>query len=100
MIGDTNLNIKRELQSTRWLKDLIWGMAQSTGHGREFLTDEQEISDDHIPYLKAGVPAVDLIDFDYPPWHTPADTLDKVSAHSLKIVGDVVYFSLPVIDRR
>jgi len=50
--------------------------------------------------LKAGVPAVDLIDFDYPPWHTAADTLDKTSGHSLKIVGDVVYFSLPEIDRR
>jgi hypothetical protein len=49
--------------------------------------------------LKVGVPSVDLIDFDYPPWHQASDTLDKVSAHSLKIVGDVVYFSLPVIDR-
>jgi glutaminyl-peptide cyclotransferase len=49
--------------------------------------------------LKAGVPSVDLIDFDYPAWHTAADTLDKVSAHSLKIVGDVIYLSLPAIDK-
>ena len=99
MIGDKNLNIRREAQSTQWLKDIIWGTAQSMGHAREFPNDEMEISDEHIPYLKERVPAVDLIDFDYPPWHTAADTLDKVSAHSLKIVGDVVYFSLPAIDR-
>jgi glutaminyl-peptide cyclotransferase len=99
MIGDKNLNIKREGQSTRWLKDIIWSTAQSIGYAKEFPNDEMEISDDHIPYLKAGIPAVDLIDFDYPPWHTANDTLDKVSAHSLKIVGDVVYFSLPSIDR-
>ena len=100
MIGDKNLNIKREAQSTRWLKDIIWGTAQSLGYRREFPNDEIEVSDDHIPYLKAGVPSVDLIDFDYPAWHTAEDTLNKVSAHSLKIVGDVVYFSLPEIDRR
>jgi glutaminyl-peptide cyclotransferase len=99
MIGDKNLNIKREIQSTRWLKDIIWGTAQSLGYGKEFPNEEIEISDDHIPYLKAGVPSVDLIDFDYPAWHTAADTLDKVSAHSLKIVGDVVYLSLPAIDK-
>jgi len=100
MIGDKNLNIRKEGQSTRWLKDIIWGTAQSHGYSKEFPNEEMEVSDDHIPYLKAGIPAVDLIDFDYPPWHTPADTLDKVSARSLKIVGDVVYFSLPEIDRR
>jgi len=100
MIGDKNLNIRREVQSARWLKDIIWGSAQSLGYAKEFPNDEMEISDDHVPYLRVGVPAVDLIDFDYPPWHTANDTLDKVSAHSLKIVGDVVYASLPTIDRR
>jgi glutaminyl-peptide cyclotransferase len=100
MIGDKDLNIKREGQSTRWLKDIIWGTAQSIGYGKEFPNEEIEVSDDHIPYLRAGIPAVDLIDFDYPAWHKATDTLDKVSAHSLKIVGDVIYFSLPEIDRR
>jgi Zn-dependent M28 family amino/carboxypeptidase len=99
MIGDKNLNIKREGSSTRWLKDIIWSTAQSMGYGKEFPNEEIEVSDDHIPYLRAAIPAVDLIDFDYPAWHTAADTLDKVSAHSLKVVGDVVYFSLPEIDR-
>jgi glutaminyl-peptide cyclotransferase len=100
MIGDKSLNIRRESQSTGWLKTIIWNNAQARGYTREFLNEEQEISDDHVPYLKAGVPAVDLIDFDYAYWHTAADTLDKTSSRSLKIVGDVVYFSLPEIDKR
>jgi Zn-dependent M28 family amino/carboxypeptidase len=100
MIGDKNLNIKKETQSTDWLKNIIWTTAASLGYTREFPNDNVEVADDHIPYLKAGVPSVDLIDFDYPPWHTAQDTLDKTSGRSLKIVGDVVYFSLPEIDRR
>ncbi len=100
MIGDKNLNIKKESQSTGWLKDIIWNTARTIGYAKEFPTVEQDISDDHIPYLKAAIPSVDLIDFDYPCWHMACDTLDQVSAHSLKIVGDVVYFSLPEIDRR
>jgi len=99
MIGDKNLNIRREHQSTGWLKDIIWNTAQSMGYRREFPNEEIDISDDHIPYLRASVPAVDLIDFDYPCWHMACDTLEQVSAHSLKIVGDAVYFSLPEIDR-
>src|SRR5436190_16474600 len=79
MIGDKNLNIRKEGQSTRWLKDIIWGTAQSLGYSKEFPNEEMEVSDDHIPYLKVGIPSVDLIDFDYPAWHTAADTLDKVS---------------------
>jgi hypothetical protein len=100
MIGDKNLNIRKEHQSTGWLKDIIWNNAQTLGFGRQFPKDDIDISDDHIPYLKASIPSVDLIDFDYPCWHMACDTLDQVSAHSLKIVGDVLYFSLSEIDRR
>ncbi|PYS01947.1 MAG: hypothetical protein DMG12_14700 [Acidobacteria bacterium] len=100
MIGDKDLNIKKETQSTTWLKNILWNTSQSLGYTKEFPNDDQEISDDHVPYLRAGIPAVDLIDFDYPYWHTAADTLDKTSGRSLKTVGDVVYFSLPEIDRR
>src|SRR2546426_7263732 len=100
MIGDKNLNIKKEGQSTTWLTNIIWNTAQSMGYGKELPNDVIEVADDHIPYLKAAIPAVDLNDFDYPCWHMACDTLNKVSAHSLKIVGDVVYFSLPEIDRR
>ena len=100
MIGDKNLNIRQESQSTSWLKNLIWDTAHSMGYTKEFPNEQIEVSDDHVPYLKAAIPSADLIDFDYPCWHEACDTLDKVSAHSLKIVGDVVYFSLPEIDRR
>jgi glutaminyl-peptide cyclotransferase len=104
MIGDKNLVIPQEAQSTDWLTKTIWGTAKAIGHGREFPETEQTIADDHIPFLNARIPAVDLIDFDYGPghayWHQAADTLDKTSAQSLKTVGDVVYLSLPEIDRR
>jgi Zn-dependent M28 family amino/carboxypeptidase len=100
MIGDRNLNIRRESQSTDWLKTILWNTAHTLGYSREFLNDDQEISDDHVPFLRAGIPAVDIIDFDYPYWHTSGDTLDKTSSRSLKIVGDVVYLSLPAIDKR
>ena len=66
--------------------------------GKEF--SKTPVEDDHVMLNKNGIPAVDLIDFDYPCWHMACDTLDKVSAHSLKIVGDVVYAGLPEIDRR
>lgn len=100
MIGDRNLNIRRETQSTDWLNTSIWNTARSLGFTREFPNEDHSVADDHIPYLAVGIPAVDLIDFDYPHWHSADDTLDKVSGRSLKIVGDVVYFSLPEIDRR
>jgi Zn-dependent M28 family amino/carboxypeptidase len=57
------------------------------------------VEDDHAPFLRAGVPAVLLIDFDYPPWHTADDTPDKVSAQSLAVVGDVVLDALPAIEQ-
>jgi Zn-dependent M28 family amino/carboxypeptidase len=104
MIGDKDLAIEREEQSTAWLTDVIWKTAQSLGHTREFPNTGHQIEDDHLPFIKAGIPAVDLIDFDYGPdhtyWHQAGDTLDKTSAQSLKTVGDVVYLSLAEIDKR
>jgi Zn-dependent M28 family amino/carboxypeptidase len=100
MIGDKNLDIQKEAQSTSWLTTLIWNNAHALGYNREFPNESQTIEDDHLPYLSAHVPAVDLIDFDYPDWHKQSDTLDKVSGESLKKVGDAVYASLPEIDRR
>ena len=58
------------------------------------------VEDDHVPFLEAGVPAVDIIDLDYPAWHTADDTLDNVSARSLQTVGDVLMASLPHIETR
>jgi len=104
MIGDKDLRIQRESQSTEWLTEAIWSAARSMGYTQEFPNTVQTISDDHIPFINARIPAVDLIDFDYGPghsyWHQASDTLDKTSGRSLKVVGDAVYASLPAIDRR
>ena len=95
MVGDRNLNIRREANSTRWLTDIVWAAASRLGHGDVFLDEPLAVEDDHAPFLAAGVPAVDIIDLDYPAWHTPNDTLDNVSARSLQTVGDVLLAALP-----
>ena len=101
MIGDKDLDIKREGESTGWMVDAIWNTAHALGYQKYFLDSEQDISDDHLPFRDAGVPVVDLIDFNYGPrhsyWHTNLDTLDKISGESIKIVGDVVIRALPEI---
>ena len=99
MIGDRDLGIRKEAYSTPWLTELVWDTARKLGHGRHFLNDVQPVEDDHAPFLRAGVPATLLIDFDYPPWHTKDDTLDKVSARSLAIVGEVVREALPAVEQ-
>ena len=99
MIGDRDLKISRESNSTKWLTDLIWGAARRLNR-REFIDRELAIEDDHLPFLEAGVPAVDIIDLDYAAWHTAGDTLDKVSAESLQVVGDVLLAALPEIEKR
>jgi Zn-dependent M28 family amino/carboxypeptidase len=100
MIGDRQLNIRRDSNSTPWLTELIWGVARRLGHQAHFIEEEMAIEDDHLPFLKAGVDAVDIIDLDYPAWHTAKDTIDQVSARSLQVVGDVVVAALPEIERR
>lgn len=104
MIGDKDLDIKREGESTRWLVDILWNTAQMVGYEKNFLRDEQYISDDHLPFKELGVPVVDLIDFNYGPdhayWHTNQDTLDKISGESMKAVGDVIIRALPDIYKR
>jgi len=99
MIGDRDLGILRETSSTPWLSDILWASAARLGHGRHFLGTSMNVEDDHAPFLAAGVPSALLIDFDYAPWHTDADTLDKVSAQSLGIVGDVVLDALPSVEQ-
>jgi glutaminyl-peptide cyclotransferase len=99
MIGDKDLGISRESSSTPWLTDIIWAAATRLKR-REFLDRETPIEDDHLRFLEAGVPAVDIIDLDYPAWHTADDTLDKVSAASLQVVGDVLLAALPDIEKR
>ena len=89
--------------SQRWkAEDLLLHQSRAAnkrlGSGSTFVDEATRIEDDHIPCLEAGVQAVDIIDLDYPAWHTAADTLDAVAARSLQIVGDVVVASLPEIE--
>ncbi|MBI4468637.1 MAG: M28 family peptidase [Acidobacteria bacterium] len=98
MIGDKDLGLDREIgYSTPSITDIIWETAESLGYGLHFLPSGQSVADDHVPFLENGLPAVDLIDFRYPYWHTVQDTVDKVSGDSMKIVGDVVIKSLAAI---
>ncbi|HEX6322503.1 MAG TPA: M28 family peptidase [Vicinamibacterales bacterium] len=100
MIGERGLEIRQDLNSTRWLNELVWRVAGRLGHQRTFVPDITSVEDDHFPFLKAGIPAIDLIDLDYPAWHTAQDTLDKIDPRSMKIVGDVVVAALPEIEQR
>ena len=100
MIGDRDLKIRRDANSTPWLVDSLWAAAAKLGHSGTFSNELTTIEDDHIPFLRAGVPAVDIIDLENPTWHTPQDTLDFVSARSLQIVGDVVLAAIPDIEKR
>lgn len=91
MIGDADLNIYKELNSTPMITDQIWATAKQLGYEKQFIDQgKYSMIDDHTPFLEAGIPAVDIIDFDYPYWHTTQDTPDKVSAESLKAVGETL----------
>jgi len=95
IVGTRPPRFKRESDSTKWLVDLVWGVAKNSGYGDVFLDESLEVSDDHDPFLRRKVPAVDVIDLENYPggnlyyWHTPEDTLDKVSPKSLAITGHV-----------
>ncbi len=100
MIGDRDLTIRRDTNSTRWLTDIVWASAAKLGHRSSFLQEDTTIDDDHMPFVRAGVPSIDVIDLEYPAWHTAQDTLDAVSARSLQVVGEVVLDALPQIEKR
>jgi hypothetical protein len=95
IVGTRTPRFKRESDSTKSLVDLVWGTAKKLGYGDVFLDESLEVSDDHDPFLKRKVPCVDIIDLENYPggnlyyWHTPEDTLDKVSPRSLAITGHV-----------
>ena len=93
MIGDKDLALKKEgysVQQAPEVVDRVWSKAAELGHDRVFLPIEQgAITDDHVPLLQAGFRVIDVIDLDYPYHHRPTDTMDKISARSLSIVGEV-----------
>ena len=102
LMGYKNLELGRDTLSTRWLQDIIWQTGGELGHGEIFVDRAEGIGgDDHEPFLSAGVAAVDVIQLSsYPHWHKADDTIDKVSARSMKIVGETVLASLPKIVAR
>jgi len=92
MVGDSDLNIYIERNSDAGLTAAIWAQAFALGYGKYFINKPKySMIDDHTSFLEAGIPAVDIIDFDYPYWHTAADTADKVSAKSLQAVGETLW---------
>ena len=103
MIGDKDLGVLREENSSQPLMSLVWKTANDLGYGKYFLDSGFPTDDDHMPFLHKGVTAIDLIDFDYGPenayWHTEKDTMDKLSAHSLEVVGSVVAAVLRKLDQ-
>jgi Zn-dependent M28 family amino/carboxypeptidase len=98
MIGDRNLGILADANSTEWLRRQVWDTATRLGLSQYFSTQLGSMLDDHMPFVQAGASALDLIDFDYGPdnswWHTDKDTMDKLSAASLQTVGSVVLESI------
>jgi len=92
MVGDADLNLYIERNSDPKLTSEIWAQAATLGYGKYFIDKlKYDMIDDHTPFLEAGIPAVDIIDFDYPYWHTTTDNVDKVSPHSLQVVGDTLW---------
>lgn len=103
MIGDADLNVDREGNSAPWLQDLIYEAATRLGYQSHFFARSLPMDDDHLPFVKRGVPSIDLIDFTYGYnnvfWHTPQDTVNKLSPQSLKIVGTVMLESIRILDK-
>ena len=98
-MGYKNLELGRDTMSTKWLQNLIWQTGRELGHEKIFVDREEGVGgDDHEPFLNAGVDSVDLIQLtSYPHWHKVDDTADKISAESMKIVGETILASLPKI---
>jgi glutaminyl-peptide cyclotransferase len=90
MVGDKDLNIYMERNSNPQLNDEIWSMAKSLGYSQFIDSYKYGLLDDHTPFIQAGMTAADIIDFNYPYWHTTQDTLDKISANSLMVVGETI----------
>jgi len=94
MTGDRNLELVNELNSSDTLRKQVWETAAELGYAKQFAHDSQAIADDHMPFLRRGVNALDLIDFDYGPnhsyWHNAQDTVDKLSAASFDVMGKVL----------
>jgi len=103
MIGDADLDIDRDLNSTPWVESVVYEAATRLGDQSHFFGRLNQVGDDHIPFMKRGVACADLIDFTYGYnnvfWHTPQDTIDKLSPNSLEIVGKVMLETIRILDK-
>jgi glutaminyl-peptide cyclotransferase len=94
MIGDRDLRLLMDMNSSSQLREMFWSSARELGYGRILGNTPSAIEDDHIPFGKAGIPVLDVIDFDYGPnnsyWHTERDTVDKLSAASFQMIGETL----------
>jgi hypothetical protein len=103
MIGDADLNVERDTNSTAWLEDVVGEAAKRLGYQSHFFARSTAMEDDHLPFVKRGVPSADLIDFTYGYnlvyWHSPLDTVDKLSPRSLQIVGSVILETIRILDK-
>ena len=104
MIGDADLDILRDTNGTPWLLDLIYSAAERLGYQSHFYAMQGPIEDDHLPFVKRGVPSADVIDLDYGYnnvfHHTAQDTMDKLSPKSLEITGDTIMETIHLLDQR
>jgi Zn-dependent M28 family amino/carboxypeptidase len=104
MIGDADLNIEHDSESTPWLEDLVYQAASNLGYQSHFFGRTIPVEDDHLPFVQRGVPVADLIDLDYGYGnvfhHTPQDTLDKLSPKSIEIVGSVILETVRLLDKK
>jgi glutaminyl-peptide cyclotransferase len=102
MTGDKDLDLVYETYSAPSLRKLVWESADALGYSASFPRQSGGVEDDHLPFLEAGVPALDLIDFTYGPdnayWHTPRDTMDKLSANSFEVIGNVLMRVIPELE--
>ena len=104
MIGDADLDIARNTKGAAWLLDLIYAAAERGGYQSHFYASQGSIEDDHVPFVNRGVPCADVIDLDYGYnnvfWHSPQDTIDKLSPKSFEIVGNTILETIHMLDQR
>jgi glutaminyl-peptide cyclotransferase len=100
MIGDKDLDILLDTNSDVGLRKLVWAAAASLGYQKYFTNMSEPMDDDHMPFVRLGIPSLDVIDFDYKPWHKDTDTLDKIAPLSLEIVGRTMLESIQRLQKQ
>jgi len=109
MIGDKSLDVVRDTNSTPWLLDVVKQAAANTGNSKYFFATKNGIEDDQLPFRDRGAPVADIIDYNYGPHdaahpdgyhHTAEDTMDKLSAHSLTVIGTTLLETLRLLNQQ